>query len=106
MPYTCAEMQSMTSPDDNADDDEEEGDFDVPDYQSPLQPDTDAWFDDLYEHYAAHGQECSSPVYKTAGELVGTLFVARDINAIAEALGEDGFIRYAGKSYLKDRSTC
>jgi hypothetical protein len=31
------------------------------------------------------------------GKMIGTAFVARDVKAIAEALGEDGLIRYAGK---------
>jgi len=31
--------------------------------------------------------------------LMGTAYVARDIKAIAEALGEDNLIRYLGYSY-------
>lgn len=30
---------------------------------------------------------------------MGTAYVARDIKAIAEAIGEDGLIRYIGYSY-------
>jgi pimeloyl-ACP methyl ester carboxylesterase len=39
---------------------------------------------------------CANAEYST---LIGTAFVARDINAIAEAIGEDGLIRYWGYSY-------
>jgi len=39
---------------------------------------------------------CAGANYIT---LIGTAFVARDINAIAEAIGEDGLIRYLGYSY-------
>lgn len=45
------------------------------------------------------GHACSLPEYKEAGELMGTAFVARDINALFEALHEDGLIRYWGSSY-------
>ncbi|KAI5269521.1 hypothetical protein E4T47_07021 [Aureobasidium subglaciale] len=44
-------------------------------------------------------QKCAEDDYKAAGQLVGTAFVARDIMAIANALGEDGLIRYIGYSY-------
>ena len=33
------------------------------------------------------------------GEFVGTAFVARDMMQVAEALGEDGMLRYWGFSY-------
>ena len=33
------------------------------------------------------------------GELLGTAFVARDMIRIAEALDEDGLLRYCGKSF-------
>lgn len=45
------------------------------------------------------GELCGQEEYKLAGELVGTAFVARDVDAIAQALGEDGMIRYWGFSY-------
>lgn len=32
------------------------------------------------------------------GTFVGTAYVARDVSAIAEALDDDGLIRYAGES--------
>ncbi|KAI1609934.1 TAP-like protein-domain-containing protein [Exophiala viscosa] len=41
----------------------------------------------------------TQPTYHTAGELIGTTFVARDIQAMAEAFGQDGYIRYWGFSY-------
>ena len=73
-------------------------DFDVPDYDSPLLPDTDAWFNDYYEKNAATGLACAEPAYKAMGEVIGSVAVARDVNAIAQALGEDGLIRYYGTS--------
>lgn len=45
------------------------------------------------------GNLCGEDEYKLAGELVGTAFVARDIDSIFQALGEDGMIRYWGFSY-------
>lgn len=45
------------------------------------------------------GELCAQDEYKLAGELVGTAFVARDVDSIAQALGEDGLIRYWGFSY-------
>ncbi|KAJ4329878.1 hypothetical protein N0V87_010490 [Didymella glomerata] len=33
------------------------------------------------------------------GDLIGTAYVARDVKAISESLGEDGLIRYVGYSY-------
>lgn len=31
------------------------------------------------------------------GDLIGTAYVARDVKAISESLGEDGLIRYVGE---------
>lgn len=45
------------------------------------------------------GNQCSESEYQEAGTLVGTAFVARDIDAIFQALQEDGMIRYWGFSY-------
>ncbi|KEF57871.1 uncharacterized protein A1O9_05792 [Exophiala aquamarina CBS 119918] len=45
------------------------------------------------------GELCGQDEYKLGGELVGTAFVARDVDSIAQALGEDGMIRYWGFSY-------
>lgn len=45
------------------------------------------------------GNLCGDDEFKLAGELVGTAAVARDVNSIAQALGEDGLIRYWGFSY-------
>ena len=45
------------------------------------------------------GELCSEEEYKLGGEIVGTAFVARDVDSIAQAFGEDGMIRYWGFSY-------
>ena len=45
------------------------------------------------------GAECAKGPMRDMGELMGTAFVARDINAICDALDEDGLIRYWGMSY-------
>lgn len=47
--------------------------------------------------FETQSKKCADPLYKS--DLVGTSFVARDIKAIAEALGEDGLIRFWGFSY-------
>lgn len=44
-------------------------------------------------------EQCGRRQNKT-GELIGTAFTARDIMSVAEALGEDGFLRYWGTSYV------
>lgn len=58
-----------------------------------------AGFAARYPTYAEQGDYCGQAQYKELGELVGTAFVARDINAIFDALDEDGYIRYWGFSY-------
>jgi pimeloyl-ACP methyl ester carboxylesterase len=45
------------------------------------------------------GLLCGQEEYKLAGEVVGTAFVARDVDSLFQALGEDGLIRYWGFSY-------
>lgn len=45
------------------------------------------------------GLYCDLPEYREASTLVGTAFAARDVMSIVDALGEDGMIRYWGKSY-------
>lgn len=72
-----------------------------PDYVSTdtMISESPEWFDTTYNNYAYVGKTCASPAYKEAGELVGTAFVARDVKAIAESLGEDCLIRYYGFSY-------
>lgn len=63
--------------------------------KSPV--DTPMWFDDQYNTNVAQARLCDDASYKASGELIGTGFVARDVKAIAEALGEDGYIRYHGR---------
>lgn len=41
--------------------------------------------------------QCARRQNKT-GELIGTAFTARDMLSVAESLGEDGLLRYWGKS--------
>jgi pimeloyl-ACP methyl ester carboxylesterase len=76
-------------------------DFAAPSYIPTISiiPDTDEWFEAQYENNLATGKSCASGTYEQLGELIGTAFVARDVDAIAEALGEDGLIRYWGFSY-------
>ncbi|KIV88713.1 hypothetical protein PV10_08371 [Exophiala mesophila] len=46
------------------------------------------------------GEYCAEqPVHRSLGELVGTAFTARDVNAVSEAINPDGLIRYWGFSY-------
>lgn len=52
-----------------------------------------------YVYNLAQGDVCNRTAYREAGELVGTAFVARDVDAIFQALNEDGKIRYWGFSY-------
>jgi hypothetical protein len=47
-----------------------------------------------YQDYTAYGKHCDKT--EADGKLVGTAYVARDVKAIAESLGEDGLIRYMG----------
>ncbi|KAF3034363.1 hypothetical protein E8E11_001306 [Didymella keratinophila] len=50
-----------------------------------------------FQDYTAYGKYCDKT--EVDGKLVGTAYVARDVKAIAESLGEDGLIRYMGYSY-------
>ncbi|KAH7070311.1 hypothetical protein FB567DRAFT_613153 [Paraphoma chrysanthemicola] len=50
-----------------------------------------------FNYNIAQGKKCADAKLKS--DLIGTAFVARDIKAIAEALGEDNLIRYWGFSY-------
>lgn len=52
-----------------------------------------------YYENVVQGEICAQSPYLEQGQVVGTAFVARDINAIAQATGEDGMIRYWGMSY-------
>ncbi|KAK5069493.1 hypothetical protein LTR64_008174 [Lithohypha guttulata] len=52
-----------------------------------------------YYANAIQGELCAQSPYAEQGQFLGTAFVARDIDAIAQAIGEDGRIRYWGMSY-------
>lgn len=54
---------------------------------------------DLSNALTRQADECAKPEWQELNEVMGTAYVARDIKAIAEALGEDGLIRYLGYSY-------
>ncbi|KAF2828912.1 alpha/beta-hydrolase [Ophiobolus disseminans] len=58
---------------------------------------TDAGLEATLKFNQDQARICSAPIYRP--DLVGTAFVARDVRAIAEALGEDGLIRFWGFSY-------
>jgi pimeloyl-ACP methyl ester carboxylesterase len=58
---------------------------------------TDAGLAAAFQYNTAQAKDCADS--KFGSHLIGTAFVARDIKAIAEAIGEDGLIRYWGYSY-------
>ena len=60
---------------------------------------TDEDIQSVYDSLSAQANKCAETAYKDQNALMGTAYVARDIKAIAEALGEDGLIRYLGYSY-------
>lgn len=97
MAYLCPAVTPSTNPETD-DGDLDPKDFDVPDLMDPanIVPFSEAWWDTQYKSKVAQAQQCAEPAYNTAGQLVGSAFVARDINAMAEALGQDGYIRYMG----------
>lgn len=49
-----------------------------------------------YESNVMTATKCNAQ--EANGALIGTAYVARDVKAIAESLGEDGMIRYLGMS--------
>lgn len=95
-PYRCP--KKATYEDDDLDEDDTP-DFDVPDYtpHQRITPDSQEWFQDILDTFKEDSDLCAGEEYKEAGELVGSAFVARDVKAFAEALGEDGLIRYEGE---------
>lgn len=66
---------------------------------SPSAYDDPDYFTQQYLALTQQGMECAKPEWKNHSELVGTAYVARDIDALFQALGEDGLIRYWGYSY-------
>ncbi|KAI1625021.1 hypothetical protein EDD37DRAFT_373676 [Exophiala viscosa] len=108
MAYSCPGVNStiIAETDDSlteedGDDLVPDNDFNVPVLDDPngVVPFSNAYWNDGYNSLVAQGQKCAEPTYHTAGELIGTTFVARDIQAMAEAFGQDGYIRYWGFSY-------
>lgn len=72
--------------------------YSCPEIRAPIgQWDTDAGLKLAFEADITQAKTCDYPI--VGSDLVGTAFDARDIKAIAEALGEDGLIRYWGFSY-------
>ncbi|KAH8732206.1 hypothetical protein GQ44DRAFT_754759 [Phaeosphaeriaceae sp. PMI808] len=59
--------------------------------------DTDDNLSTAIKFNSMQAKTCADAKY--GSDLIGTAFVARDIKAISEALGEDGLIRYWGYSY-------
>lgn len=77
------------------------------DYDCPLTNDTydgphitPEDFQLAVDGFTSQGGLCASPDYHLYSELIGTAYVARDIVAIAQALGQDGLIRYYGIWFL------
>ena len=60
---------------------------------------TDGDLKDIYDALSKQADECAKKDFKIDNELMGTAYVARDIKAISEAIGEDNLIRYIGYSY-------
>lgn len=60
---------------------------------------TDTDIQSIYDALTLQSDKCAETKYKMENALMGTAYVARDIKAIAEALGEDNLIRYLGYSY-------
>ncbi|KAF2030923.1 alpha/beta-hydrolase [Setomelanomma holmii] len=67
--------------------------------RSPAYKDTDSNIQRLLNELSLQAAECAKSANKERNELMGTAYVARDVKSIAEALGEDGLIRYMGYSY-------
>lgn len=61
--------------------------------------DSDSDISNVYDALTIQSDACAGAEYKMQNELIGTAYVARDIKSIANALGEDGLIRYLGYSY-------
>ncbi|KAF2820200.1 alpha/beta-hydrolase [Ophiobolus disseminans] len=61
--------------------------------------DTDSDLQHLFDEYSLQADTCAQTKYKDINALIGTAYVARDVKAIAGALGEDGLIRYLGYSF-------
>ncbi|KAK4946622.1 hypothetical protein LTR10_014474 [Elasticomyces elasticus] len=111
MAYSCPPVSSLTdtesgdsSSNDDGDVTQANNDFNVPVLDDPagIVPFSDTYWSFYYKAFEAQGQKCAEPAYNTAGELIGTTFVARDIQAMAEAFGQDGYIRYWGRwSYIR-----
>ena len=53
---------------------------------------------ELYDWHKKGSLECAKSPYNEPGRLLGASFAARDVEAIAKLLDDDGLIRYWGKS--------
>lgn len=62
--------------------------------------DSDTALQGLWEDARAHANNCeTNPDTRDVAELIGTAFTARDLISVADALGEDGLLRYWGFGY-------
>jgi pimeloyl-ACP methyl ester carboxylesterase len=78
------------------------GDFDtglLPSINDSVIPESPAWFQQQFDKYEAAADFCADSTYILAGQLVGTAFVARDVDRLARSLGQDDLIRFYGFSY-------
>lgn len=68
--------------------------------QTPLGNASDTAVGALWAQGKILGEKCKAQL-KDTGELVGTAFTARDLMKVAEALQQDGLLRYWGKVGLR-----
>lgn len=51
--------------------------------------------EDVFKAIESNGESCSTV---ESGDLIGTVFTARDMLRVVDALDEDGMLRYLGKT--------
>ncbi|KPI34476.1 Tripeptidyl aminopeptidase [Cyphellophora attinorum] len=102
--YLCPDKQAIQMAAQNISDIDTDdlGDFDttlLPSQNDSALPETPEWFQEQFDAYKAFAEVCADDTYNLAGQLVGTAFVARDVDLLARSLGQDELIRYYGFSY-------
>lgn len=80
-------------------DDAGEIDISLVQNNSSAAPDSPEWFQERFDLYRAAADYCADPTYTLAGQLVGSAFVARDVNHLAQLTNQDGLIRFYGQSF-------